>query len=55
MKDASLDDSSVFEKEAYSNFVTKYDKQVQNFSIFHFQEFLPEAHYLAEEDEKQKN
>ena len=47
---AHIDNDSVYDKEGYSNFVTKYDKEVQNHLISHFKDILPEASYLAEED-----
>lgn len=40
----------VYDKEGYSNFVTKYDKDVQSFLITNLRNVLPEANFLAEED-----
>ena len=51
MLNAHMDADSIYEKEGLANFVTKYDKEVQNHLISNFKTLLPEANYLAEEDD----
>lgn len=41
---------AVFQKEGDTNFVTKYDKNVQSFLIEHFRKIIPDVNFLAEED-----
>lgn len=55
MRGASLDASGIYDKEGISNFVTRYDKEVQEYLISHFKELLPDAHYLAEEEGMQQS
>lgn len=50
IKKAHAEDDAVFQKEGDTNFVTKYDKQVQAFLIEHFRKMIPGVHFLAEED-----
>ncbi len=52
---AHNDKDTIFDKEGYANFVTKYDKQVQNYLVACFQKLLPEATYLAEEEGLQQS
>lgn len=52
---AHLTELLVYDKEGFSNFVTKYDKKVQSFLISKFKELIPEANYLAEEDGVQQS
>lgn len=53
--EAHNDKETIFDKEGYANFVTKYDKQVQRFLVERFQQLLPDASYLAEEDGLQQS
>lgn len=55
IRSASLDDSGIYDKEGFSNFVTRYDKEVQEYLISHFRRLLPDAHYLAEEEGMQQS
>ena len=55
MMSAKLDVNSITAKEGFSNFVTKYDKEVQHFLIDNFKKILPDAKYLAEEDDVKTN
>ena len=53
MLHASFDSSSVMSKEGHANFVTIYDKKVQEFLIRHLSKILPEAHFVGEEEGKE--
>ena len=48
--DAHLTKDEIFAKEGPANFVTIYDKKIQQFLIDRFQVILPEASYFGEED-----
>lgn len=50
IKNAHAEEDAVFQKEGDTNFVTKYDKQVQAFLIENFRKLIPGVHFLAEED-----
>lgn len=45
-------DNAVSEKEGHANFVTKYDKAVQETLRVQFKEILPQAKFMGEEDEE---
>ncbi|MFI3209242.1 MAG: inositol monophosphatase family protein [Eubacteriales bacterium] len=53
--EAHNNQETIFDKEGFANFVTKYDKQVQNYLVGRFREILPEASYLAEEEGLQQS
>ena len=48
---AERDEGMTDAKEGHANFVTKYDRQVQNFLYKKLGELLPEAAFIGEEDE----
>ncbi len=53
IQNVRLDSNDIYDKEGYSNFVTKHDKEVQAYIINRLtKEVLPEAHFMAEEDEE---
>lgn len=54
IRDAKLSENQVFDKEGAANFVTRYDKDVQETLIREFQILVPEASFLAEEDGRQQ-
>lgn len=47
---ARLEKDEIFAKEGPANFVTVYDKKIQQFLIDAFSKILPEATYFGEED-----
>lgn len=52
IKDAKIDAASVMSKEGHSNFVTSYDKKVQDFLEKKLAEAFPEYRFIAEEQEE---
>lgn len=50
LKTAHLEKEEIFSKEGEANFVTVYDRKIQDFLIHQFQVILPEASYFGEED-----
>jgi myo-inositol-1(or 4)-monophosphatase len=51
---ARVDEGDIGKKEGFSNFVTRYDKEVQHVLIEEFQRIIPDARFLAEEDHIQQ-
>lgn len=49
--EAKIEPESVLAKEGHKNFVTRYDKQVQDFLEDEFRKLWPEYHFVAEEQE----
>jgi len=50
LKNASLSKDQVFDKEGPANFVTLYDKKIQDYLIDRLKTIIPEAAYYGEED-----
>ena len=50
---ASADKGTVSSKDGRANYVTVYDEKVQEFLIGRFQELLPEAHFVGEEEDQE--
>lgn len=51
---AKRDPAYISSKEGHANFVTTYDKQVQEDLFSQLAEILPEAKFMGEEDDKQQ-
>lgn len=47
-------ESDIYNKEGISNFVTEYDKKVQRFLVQEMKKLIPDATFLAEEDDMQQ-
>lgn len=55
MKNASAAETDIYNKEGFSNFVTEYDKKVQDFLVQEMKKLIPEAAFLAEENGVQQS
>lgn len=55
LKEAYADRETIFHKEGPANFVTEYDVKIQDFLQERLASLLPEAEFLGEEGEKEKN
>ena len=53
MLHASRPESAAISKEGHANYVTVYDRKVQEFLIGSFAALLPEAHFVGEEEDKE--
>ncbi len=53
LKDAHATADTTYMKEGPANFVTDYDRQIQEQLIRELREILPDSHFLAEEDHMQ--
>lgn len=55
IKDASASETDIYNKEGISNFVTEYDKKVQDFLVREMKGLYPDATFLAEENGVQQS
>ncbi|MBS6762338.1 MAG: inositol monophosphatase [Clostridium sp.] len=54
LRGVSAGEADIYNKEGISNFVTEYDKKVQRLLVQEMKELIPDAAFLAEEDDMQQ-
>lgn len=55
LKSVAAEETDIYNKEGFSNFVTEYDKKVQKFLVDEMKKLFPDATFLAEEDGMQQS